>query len=163
MGRGEVFVNKESMALFTCPHCGKMKHVSVAKFKNAKHSLQVKCSCGKTFPVDLNFRSRFRKDTDLIGYYHHVLDEQPDPTVDSSNCKIVNLSLAGIGIELSEDKNLVVGDEVSVEFVLDDKKNSEIKRRFTVRHVGKDRYIGGEFCDDKQHLYNKTIGFYLMP
>ena len=88
MGRDEVFVNKEDMALFSCPHCGKMKHVSVAKFKDVKHSLQVKCGCGQTFPVDLNFRSKFRKDTEILGYYHPVGGKRPNPEVDESNFNI---------------------------------------------------------------------------
>lgn len=163
MGRDEVFVNKENMALFACPHCGKMKHVSVAKFKGAKHSLRVKCGCGQTFPVNLNFRNKYRKNTDILGYYHHVHDERPNPEVEESNCTIVNLPLGGIGLKLLNDKNLKAGDEVIVEFILDDRKKSEMNRRVIVRHVGKDRYIGGEFCDVDQNQYDKTLGFYLMP
>ncbi len=164
MSENEAFVNQENMALLKCPHCDKMKHVSVAKFKEAKHSLRVKCGCGKTFAVDLNFRSRFRKETDLHGYYHHVDDDRPDPAEVRSNCTVVNLSLGGIGLKLHDDKVLVSGDEVGIEFVLDDRKSSEIKRKIVVRHVGKDRYIGGEFCDtDQTQHYDKTIGFYLMP
>jgi hypothetical protein len=36
-------------------------------------------------------------------------------------------------------------------------------RRVIVRHVGEDGYIGGEFCDGNQHVYEKALGFYLMP
>lgn len=163
MGRDDVFVNKDNMALIMCPHCGKMKHVSVAKFKNAKHSLQVKCACGQKFPVDLNFRSKFRKDTNLHGYYHRLSEKKPDPMVVGSNCTVVNLSLGGLGLRLTDKRKLTVGEEIGIEFVLDDKKKSEIKRRFIVRHVSQDGYVGGEFIGDDQNQYDKTLGFYLMP
>jgi len=124
---GKVLVRQDNIALFMCPHCGKMRHGSVAMFKNSNHSLRVKCGCGQTFPVDLNFRSNFRKSTNIFGYYHRIDDKRPDPTVDESNCIVIDLSLGGIGLQLKDNGTLVVGDEVSVEFILDDSKRSEVK------------------------------------
>lgn len=165
MASAEVFVNQEGMALFNCPHCGKMKHVSVAKFKDVKHSLQVKCSCNKTFHVDLNFRKRFRKKTDLNGFFakinkgkavHHAGKNE-------SNCKIVNISLGGIGLQILEEQKITAGDELAIDFTLDNKQKSEINRTVVVRHVGEGGYVGGEFNDSDDRTYEKTLGFYLMP
>lgn len=165
MGKAEVFVNQEGMALFNCPHCGAMKHVSVAKFKDKKHSLQVKCVCGQTFTADLNFRKRYRKQTDLEGFFCKVanLGKNADTAKMPRNCRIVNLSLGGIGLRQASGQKIAAGDELIVDFILDDRKQSYMVRRVIVRHVGEDGYIGGEFCDGNQHVYEKALGFYLMP
>lgn len=165
MSKAEIFVNQEDMALFNCPHCGRMKHVSVAKFKNKKHSLQVKCACGQTFAADLNFRKRYRKQTDLHGYFCRVSGQEKPAGAEQlpRNCKIVNLSLGGMGLRHETGQKIAAGDELFVDFVLDDRKQSHMQRKIIVRHVGENGYIGGEFCDTNQHVYEKTLGFYLMP
>jgi hypothetical protein len=165
MSKAEIFVNQEDMALLNCPHCGRMKHVSVAKFKNKKHSLQVKCVCGQTFAADLNFRKRYRKQTNLDGYFCKASgQERPaDAGLLPRNCKIVNLSLGGMGLRHDTALKIAAGDELFVDFVLDDRKQSHMERKIVVRHVGEQGYIGGEFCDTNQHVYEKTLGFYLMP
>jgi len=71
-----------------------------------------------------------------------------------------NISLTGIGFETLSPHGLGKGDEIRVRFTLDDAKQSEIERDVIVRVV-KDKYIGGEFSDP--NLYDKTLGFYLMP
>lgn len=164
MGKAEVFVNQENMALFHCPHCGRMKHVSVLQFKNKKHSLQIKCACKETFKVDLNFRKKYRKTTDLDGYYCKIpVDEGLFAGKNKPNCKIVNISMGGIGLRLGHVHSLKLGDELLVDFTLDDKKQSHVQRKVLVRHVGENGYIGCEFSDSDQPVYEKTIGFYLMP
>ncbi len=165
MAESEVFVNQENMALFRCPYCEKMKHVSVAKFKNVKHSLQVKCSCGKTFVVDLNFRKKFRKDTKLDGTFRKVSSQGKEDFTgkEGVNCKIVNISLGGLGLLLLGSYEIKLGDTLLVLFTLDDKKKSEIKRKVIVRYVGERGGVGTEFSSDDGHAYEKTIGFYLMP
>jgi predicted RNA-binding Zn-ribbon protein involved in translation (DUF1610 family) len=163
MSKAEIFVNQENMALFNCPHCGKMKHVSVAQFKDKKHSLQVKCVCGQTFAADLNFRKKYRKQTKLAGYFCKTAGAPSEIKQLPRNCTIVNLSLGGMGLRHETALKLAVGDELRVDFVLDDRKQSHMERKIIVRHVGADGYIGGEFCDTNQHAYEKTLGFYLMP
>ncbi|MFH1216725.1 MAG: PilZ domain-containing protein [Pseudomonadota bacterium] len=164
MRKAEVFVNQENMALFHCPHCGKMKHVSVLQFKNKKHSLQVKCACRETFQVDLNFRKKYRKTTDLKGVFcKKTVDGKLSLDKNKSNCIIVNISMGGIGLRIDLVHDLKLGDELMVDFTLDDKKQSHIQRKVVIRHVGESGYIGAEFSDSDQPLYEKTIGFYLMP
>jgi transcription elongation factor Elf1 len=165
MGKAEIFVNQEDMALFNCPHCGVMKHVSVAKFKNKKHSLQVKCVCEQTFTVDLNFRKKYRKQTDLEGFFCKVVNwvKTANASKMPRNCMITNLSLGGLGFRHQTRLQLAVGDELIIDFRLDDRKQSHMERRIIVRHVGEDGYIGTEFNDANQHNFEKTLGFYLMP
>lgn len=164
MGKVEIFVNQEDMALFSCPHCGKIKHVSVAKFKNIKHTLQVKCVCGETFTADLNFRKKYRKFTNLEGFYCNVseLKKNADTSEMSRNCMVVNLSLGGLGFRPLDGRIVQQGDELIVDFSLDDKKQSRMVRKVVVRHVEENSYIGAEFIDDNQFVYDKILGFYLM-
>ncbi|MBI5556164.1 MAG: PilZ domain-containing protein [Deltaproteobacteria bacterium] len=164
-GKAEIFVNQENMALLSCPHCGSMKHVSVEKFKNKKHSLQVKCVCTQTFNVDLNFRKRYRKQTDLAGYFCKISLVENSEALERKrpNCKIVNLSMGGLGFRHETQVRLEVGDELLIDFTLDDRKKSRLQRKIIVRHVGEQGYIGAEFSASDQQLYEKTLGFYLMP
>lgn len=164
MAKDEVFVNQDNMALFHCPYCGKMKHVSVEKFKGKKHSLKVKCSCTRTFAVNLNFRKRYRKETDLDGRYLKMAGGRPAKinTEGDVNCKIVNISMGGLGLRILDGQAMAGGDNLIVNFTLDDKKQSELTRRVVIRHV-KDSYVGCEFNDSDDHAYEKTLGFYLMP
>ncbi|MFZ5760076.1 MAG: PilZ domain-containing protein [Thermodesulfobacteriota bacterium] len=164
MGKAEVFVNQENMALFHCPHCGRMKHVSVLQFKDKKHSLQVKCACQQTFQVDLNFRKRYRKETSLPGYCCKAGADGGWPAgARKSNCTVVNVSMGGIGLRLHYAHSYAAGDLLLVDFTLDDRKQSRLQRRVIVRHVGENGYIGAEFSDSDQALYEKALGFYLMP
>lgn len=164
MSAAEVFVNQENMALFCCPHCDKMTQVSVAKFKGKKHSLQIKCSCAKTFSVNLNFRKKDRKPTDLSGVCCRMPAGQPVKLsgLEDENCRVVNISFGGVGLRLHGDLQVQLGDILLVSFALDDKQQSELKRKIIVRHVGDNNYIGGEFNDNKDNVYEKTIGYYLM-
>jgi hypothetical protein len=73
---------------------------------------------------------------------------------------VKNISSTGIGFETYNPHDLAKDDAVRVKFALDDAKRSEIERDVTVRVV-RDRYIGGEFS--APDLYDKTLGFYLMP
>ncbi len=164
MGKVEIFVNQEDMALFSCPHCGKIKHVSVKKFKNIKHTLQVKCVCGETFTADLNFRKKYRKLTNLDGFYCRASEvkKEDDMSEMSRNCKIVNLSFGGLGLHPIDGRILQLGDELIIDFCLDDKKQSHMVRKVAVRHVEVNSYIGTEFIDGNQFIYDKILGFYLM-
>ncbi|MCB2181004.1 MAG: PilZ domain-containing protein [Desulfobulbaceae bacterium] len=82
--------------------------------------------------------------------------------LEDENCRVVNISFGGVGLRLHGDLQVQLGDILLVSFALDDKQQSELKRKIIVRHVGDNNYIGGEFNDNKDNVYEKTIGYYLM-
>lgn len=161
----EVFVDQEDKALFNCPHCGIMKRASVANFRRKKHSLQVKCLCNQTFAAKLNFRKGYRKPTDLDGFFCRLVDRVriSDAGRMPRNCRIVNLSRGGLGFRHETGVQFAVGDELMIDFRLDDRMQSHVERKLIVRHVGDHGYVGCEFSDLNQFDCDKILGFYLMP
>ena len=166
MEKIKISVNSDDMIALHCPFCGMVKQVSVARFKDEKHTLKVRCSCQKMLTVDLNFRQKYRKLTNIRGEYinltHKQENNQGHEQLQEHHCQIVNISLTGLGLLVFSGHGVKRGDRLRVRFTLDDKKKSEIDRKLIARVVRKD-YIGCEFVDDAYHTYDKILGFYLLP
>lgn len=160
-----VRVNNDNLAAIKCPHCRNMKLISVHKFKGVKHSLKIKCTCNNSFSVSLDFRERYRKSTNLHAKYVKVdhdikkADRQAEPNL---KCKVADISLAGLALTIIGTHNLQVGDELIVDFFLDDKAHTHIKRKVIVRAIGQG-FVGCQFDEADSPLYDKALGFYLMP
>ncbi|MEN8141014.1 MAG: PilZ domain-containing protein [Thermodesulfobacteriota bacterium] len=137
-----------------------MKLISVAKFKGHKHSLKVKCTCGESFAAALDFRERYRKSTNLDAKYGKL--DRVEKIEPRMKCKIADLSLSGLALSISGSHDLRVGDDVMVQFNLDDQVKTEIKRRVTVRSIGQG-FVGCQFAEADSPAYDKALGFYLMP
>jgi hypothetical protein len=151
----KIYVDTDNNATLLCPHCGTSKTVNVEKLKKRGDPLKIRCTCKEAFSVTFEFRKAHRKDTNLLGHFCRLPARD-----DWHSMTVKNISSSGIGFETYNPHDLVKGDAVRVRFALDDAKRSEIEREVIVRVV-KDRYIGCEFSDPD--LYDKTLGFYLMP
>ena len=150
-----ISVNRENKANFTCPKCTKAKTVDVSKLvmENKKLSIKIKCTCGHVFPVVLNRRKFYRKTTRLLGIFSLDQNAKEFPMT------VVNISRCGIEFNTSESEKLKIGDLIGVEFRLDDKSRSLIRKKMIIRRK-EGKQIGAEFClpDD----YDKVLGFYLF-
>lgn len=117
--------------------------------------LKVKCRCGYSFKVQLEFRRHYRKPTDLTGLY------DPIPlAIGGGKAKVINLSLSGACFELRGVHDLKIGQKGVLAFSLDNKKETVIKKNIHIRTVNGNR-IGVEFLEDQ--AYEKELGFYLRP
>ncbi|MBU0682149.1 MAG: PilZ domain-containing protein [Proteobacteria bacterium] len=160
-----VRVNNDNLAAIKCPHCQSMKLISVHKFKGLKHSLKVKCTCNNSFSVSLDFRERYRKSTNIDAKYVkfdkdiRIVKGQAEPNL---KCKVADLSLSGLALTIIGSHNLQVGDVLMVEFDLDDKANTHIKRKAIIRVIGQG-FVGCQFDEAGSPAYDKALGFYLMP
>ena len=165
MEKIKAFVTPDNKVALHCPHCNLVKQVSVAKFKGDKHTLKVRCSCNNLLNVELDFRQKYRKKTNLNGDYTVLTyGNQRKKMIDKPlfhKCLVVNISLTGLGLIVA-GHGLKIGDGLRVRFTLDDKKKSEIDRIVLIRVI-EHNYIGCEFNDDAYYQYDKTLGFYLMP
>lgn len=159
-------VVKEGKAVLQCPNCLEAKTISAIRL--IKHRFNVRCKCNHVFTVQLEFRRKHRKKTNLTGYYkkrNHPSEwaeihwESEKVNVHKINCKVINLSSAGIGLIPYGAYDIKVGDFLAIRFVLDDSSQTVLLKRATVRAV-LENYVGCEFIEeDKQ---DKTIGFYLL-
>ena len=148
-----VFLNSENLATFLCPQCQKSfkKDLTTLISKNNKIRFKCKCPCGYSFPVLLERRMYTRKDTDLNGAFIH------DKKKIRGAINIKNVSLGGLGFELTSNYLLSTGDIVLVRFNLDDAFNTLITKEALIRKMIK-KYVGAEFLEktwkhDIFHLY----------
>lgn len=153
-----VFVAEGNKAVIMCPKCGKLKQISVGKFKEAKHTLKVRCSCENEFLINLNYRKGLRKQVNLRGTYRKASQRQSL----MEECTVVELSFKGVRLKLFETQDLKINDELIVHFILDDKQKTEVKRKIVICTLIQGDSIGAKFIDTQLDNYDKPIGFYLM-
>ena len=157
----KVFVTEDNMAVLECPQCKKAKRVDVSRFKDTPQAakIRVKCSCGHIYEVILERRKSFRKNVNFPGTYTHVL---PDYREDKGGITVKDLSRSGVKIKLNVKKDFKIGDILSLEFSLDDKQRSVIKKEAVIRKIS-DLYLGVEFSSvDSSNPSDKAIGFYMF-
>lgn len=148
------YVNRDGTAAITCPVCSCLKTVPVNKFKNKKHVLKVRCSCKTIFNVELNYRLHYRKPVTLSGTYKTFRQYDKCQGI----IKITNISLGGLQYRFLGVNRLFPGSIVDLDFYLDDKKHSQIKKRAIVRY-SHDNVVGCEFMQLGDP--DRSLGFYL--
>lgn len=148
---------KNSTSLFVCPHCGFQKSFSVLPFKNKKKNLTIKCQCGESTEIQIEFRQYFRKQVGFPGVC--VIDKK------KIRCDIIirDISLGGVGIEFvfvnkRHLTDIELGDIIFIEFKLDNIKEILIIKRCIIR-LKLNSIVGAEFRDQK---HAREIGFFMM-
>ncbi len=149
----KAFVREDGRAIIVCPQCGKAKEISVFSMPKRKSIINVRCSCATLFRTYLDYRQSYRKHTDLTGQY--VIEKE---LRNKGLAKIRNISFGGICFEVAPNHSIRIGQKGTIEFELDDKKNTCVTRKFSVKVVT-GNLIGCCFVQDR--AYDKSLGFYL--
>jgi hypothetical protein len=154
----KVYVSDSYKATFTCPHCSKTKVADVSKFANANTFVRVKstCACGHQWTSVLEKRKQYRKTVNFPGTYNYI---KGDKVLDRGGMKVVDLSSGGLKVKLNVERNLQVGDHLDLEFHLDDRNGTLIKKRVKIRSVS-GAYLGTTFRS--MDGAGQELGFYLM-
>jgi hypothetical protein len=151
----KAFVREDGTTVLKCPFCRHARTVSVAKIKDKKKTIKVKCSCQQSYTVSLELRKMYRKSTNLNGRYINLsLDNESGLMI------VKDVSMGGIGFETVGRSRIAVGHDLEVTFTLDDAHSSVIKKQVVVRIV-RDKFVGCEYLH--AHEYDKALGFYLLP
>ena len=151
----KVFVREDGTTVVKCPYCAHARTVSVQKFKDKKKFLNIKCRCNKSYTVSLEFRKLYRKSTNLKGSYINItLGNEPGIMT------VKDVSMGGIGFEVTGKNRIAKDHELLVTFTLDDAHSSVIKKQVVVRIVN-GNFVGCEFIH--AHEYDKALGFYMLP
>jgi len=154
--RVKTYVRPDNSAVLTCPHCGSQKAIPVESFRGRKSTIKIKCACSNIFYADLEFRKKKRKRTNLRGtYINQSQKNRRGPLI------VQNISLGGLAFSSIDIKDFNVGDELTIEFKLDDEHMTEVRkdaivvevRTYTIACVFE---RGGEFA------YDGPLGFYIM-
>lgn len=163
----KIFVDKQDMAVFRCPHCGFTRHFNASGYRDKDSRVKIKCQCGEVVPVLIEFREFFRKRVELFGH-GMVLStitgrSMLHRTKEKFAIKVEDLSMNGLRFGLVSDfgkdlDELAVDDVLSVQFRLDNRSRDLIERKAVIRNVYGSSY-GVSFIRAE---YDKELGFYLL-
>jgi len=150
----KIYADADGMVTFTCQQCDASLREPVEKFKGVRGPINVKCVCGNSYDVQVEFRKFYRKSTDLEGLYFKA--SQPGGW---GKMIVKNLSAEGCGFETISENLLQPGEEIKIEFQLNNRRRSWIRKKaivLTLEH----RYVGCRF-EAPPESYDPDIGFYL--
>lgn len=135
-------VRKDGTTTIACPACSSKKRTSVATFKYEKHVLKVRCSCKSIFKVLLDYRSYGRKIVNLSGTYttRYQYDQSKGPI------QITDISTRGMQFHIDGLNRLYPGTILVLDFQLDDKQRSPIKKQALACYVD-NNVVGCEFIN----------------
>ena len=155
MKNNTVHVRENGTATLVCPSCGTIKHVAADKFRHGRHAMTIRCRCQEVFKILLDFRHHYRKTTTLGGTYEIISQGGTGGGI----IHIHNISRGGLGFTISGQHYIEKDQELHVEFQLNDKKKTVLKKQVVVRSVQQNT-IGCEFKWDVE--MDKALGFYLQ-
>ena len=150
-----VHVRENNTATLICPACGAVKHITADTFQKNRHTVSVRCRCQHIFNVLLDFRRHFRKQISLPGTYLIAGKGAGGGGV----IHIHNISRGGLGFTVSGMHRIEEGNELQLEFQLNDKKKTPLKKQAIVRSV-RINAIGCQFKDSGE--LDKALGFFLQ-
>ena len=140
----------------TCPRCMQTTQVDLHGKSNLLDKLVVgyKCKCDHRGKIKLEKRGFLRKDIHLTGRINK--GEELFELI-----SIKNLSRSGVKFETNFRAKLQVGDELELEFRLDNKNQSLIRQKGIIRNSNSHQY-GLEFIKSSYSSYEKRLGFYFL-
>ena len=150
-----VHIRDNNAATLVCPACGLVRQIAVAKFRNDRHTLAIRCRCRHVYSVLLDFRRHFRKPTSLAGTYVSRDPAGPGGGV----IRILNISRSGVGFTVSGRHRILPGQELQIEFQLTDRNRTVIRKQAVVRTV-QENTVGCEFLCAGE--LDKALGFFLQ-
>jgi len=154
-----VFISSRNTATFRCPKCGQAKTADVSQYATAGKKVTVTCTCvcGHRFRCRLENRRQYRKGVDLPGRFT-LLGE--GKTEDTGVVRVVDISATGLQMQLTVARSFSAGAELIIEFRLDDRKRTPMRKRVIVRNV-RGPSVGASFHPNE--LDDPALGFYLLP
>ncbi|MDJ0914257.1 MAG: PilZ domain-containing protein [Desulfobacterales bacterium] len=154
----KVFVSSDNMATFVCPQCENTARVDVSKYNVIDKGVRIKCKCrcGHVYRVSLEKRKLYRKPTNLVGSYTQIMDGEE---VDRGTMSVKDVSRTGLKLKLNVARNFKIGDKLVVEFHLDDKARSHIRKMVIIRNLD-GPFVGVQF--DAIDAHDRALGFYLF-
>jgi hypothetical protein len=153
-----VYISQKNTATFVCPNCENTTTADVTRYAKMEKTVRVniKCRCGQAFTAVLEKRRRYRKSTRLPGTYTY---ERPDGSLDKGIMRVEDISSIGMKLKLNVGRAFNVGDQLKVEFNLDDPQHTLIQKRVIVKNMT-DSHVGVAFTGRDGD--DPSLGFYLL-
>ena len=156
-----VLVAENNSVTVVCPKCNATKTAGVSQFKSLDRrvTLKVTCTCENVYSVFLERRRSYRKELHLSGNF---VFKPSGGRLQQGKVSVMNISQGGLQLEFNVMPKIKVGEIFEVEFTLDDKQQTLIKKEVAVKRVA-DKIVGVKFCSiDPSDPSDKAIGFYLF-
>ncbi|MCP4023417.1 MAG: hypothetical protein GY729_16350 [Desulfobacteraceae bacterium] len=142
-------------AKFACPECKKTKVMQLSEYnlKNNRTKVKCNCRCGHSFKIVLEKKLNISHETELIGTF-----------VSSGQIKcsgkmiIKKLNSSGILFKTNLEQRIIPGLRIMVEFVLDDPKQSIVKKEVVVK-AKQGKYFSANFVSSDHY---DNLGPYLF-
>jgi PilZ domain len=150
----KLYVDDHGMVTCHCPKCGESERQSAERFKDIKGPVKIICICGNVYEVMIEFRRFYRKDTKLEGIYQRTSFEGHWGKV-----IVRNVSSEGCKFELTRKENLAKGEEIKIEFTLDNPRQSLIRKKAIVSVV-EGSQVGCKFIEPPGYI-DTELAFYL--
>ena len=151
----KVRIDNLDTARLVCPECNRAETLQLSEYKLSKRHTRVKykCSCGNTYMAILENKSDPQHDTMLAGTFMSTGDIPC-----SGKMIIKRLNSKGITLKTNIDQNILPGLNLVLEFVLDDGKQSIVKKQ--VRVLARNgRHLTAEFTEEEHY---DNLGPYLF-
>ncbi len=151
----KVSIDNLDTARLVCPECNRTKTLQLSEYKLTKRHTRVKykCNCGHTYIVILENKSDPGQETMLAGTFVSTGDNKY-----SGKMIIKRLNSKGITLKTNVDQKILPGINLVLEFVLDDGKQSIVKKQARVL-ARNGRYLTAEFTEEEHH---DNLGPYLF-
>jgi len=104
-------------------------------------------------PVQEGLAKKFGKTVSLRGHCVYANSKKP------IQIRVERISMSAIGFRIPESKRISPRDFLTIQFVLNDRKRSMIKRRIVVLEVD-GNYVYADFYNPPP--YDKDLGFYML-
>jgi hypothetical protein len=150
----KVYINRENEGEILCPNCKKTKFINVSNHRIPKRPLRLRCHCGHSFTILIEYRKHHRKNVNIPG---KLFLKQNNTEI--CNIIITSLSVVGIGFEVKSINTIKINDVYEISFTLDDKLDSMIQEEIIVKRI-EGNFIGAEFSD--QDKYSYELDFYIL-
>ncbi len=154
MPTNTAYVRANNTATIVCPACGARKNINTLQLKGKRHTVKVRCRCNVVFDIQIDFRHSYRKPISLPGTYTILRDGQGGGVI-----HIRNISTGGIGFTVSGIHQLKKGQVLGIEFQLNDKNQTTIRKKTVIVSVNKNQ-IGCRFSASEET--GKALGFFLQ-
>lgn len=150
----KIYVNDDNIATIVCPVCNKLRTIDVTKIISNKNLINVrcKCKCGNIFNSVIERRRFYRKSINFKGCCYLNQDLTKIPVF------VTDISRSGIKFEHNALHIFNIGEEIQIEFFLDDSEKSFVNKVIIIRSITKNK-IGAEFKSSEH--YDK-LGSYLL-
>ncbi len=149
----KILVDGLETASLTCPQCKKTRQVLLAGYRLPKryNRLTYHCGCGRHTRAILEKKFDPCPCAGLAGTFRHT---GPSPV--SGKMTVLKVNQSGITLKTHQDHSIPPGRSLTVEFVLDDPKQSIVRRRVRVL-ASHGRYLTARFphcgCNDNLDAY----------